>query len=55
MITDAVSSGNMEDHESALTRLITNNINILTTEMVVFELLKNFKHPKFREISKLIK
>ena len=55
VITDAVGSRNMEDHESALTRLITNNINILTTEMVVFELLKNFKHPKFREISKLIK
>ena len=55
VITDAVGSRGKNDHESAFKRLSAHGIDQITSEMVVFELLRNFKHPKFREISKLIK
>ncbi|MBK93003.1 MAG: hydrolase [Rickettsiales bacterium] len=55
IITDAVGSREKNDHDSALKRFLAHGIDLITSEMVVFELLRNFKHPKFREISKLIK
>ena len=55
VIQDAVGSRNQNDHNLALERFSNFDINICTTEMVVFELLRNSKHPKFKEISQLIK
>ena len=55
VIQDAVGSRNQNDHNLALKRFSNFDVNICTTEMVVFELLRNSKHPKFREISQLIK
>ena len=55
VITDAVGSREKNDHESALKRFSAHGVGQVTSEMVVFELLRNFKHPKFREIRQLIK
>lgn len=55
VIQDAVGSRNQNDHNSALKRFSKFDINICTTEMAVFELLRNSKHPKFKEISQLVK
>ena len=55
VITDAVGSRDNNNHESALKRFVAHGIDLVTSEMVVFELLRNFKHPKFREIRQLIK
>lgn len=55
IVADAVSSRHIDNKLYALTRLGDLGIQILTTEMVLFELMNNAKHPKFREISKLIK
>lgn len=55
IVADAVSSRHVENKLYALTRLGDLGIQILTTEMILFELLNSAKHPKFREISKLIK
>lgn len=55
VISDAVSSRTHDNKLYALTRLQSAGIEILTTEMILFEFLESANHPKFREISKLIK
>jgi isochorismate hydrolase len=55
IVADAVSSRHVDNKLYALTRLGNLGIQIVTTEMILFELLNNSKHLKFREISKLIK
>lgn len=55
IVADAVSSRYVDNKLYALTRLESLGIEIVTTEMILFELMKNAKHPKFKEISKLIK
>lgn len=55
MIADAVSSRKDSNKEIALKRLIQNNIEIVSTEMLLFEILQNSKHPGFKQISALIK
>ena len=55
IIADAVSSRTHENKHVALTRLDSEGASISTTEMALFELLKDAKHPKFRDIAKLIK
>ena len=55
IVADAVSSRHVDNKLFALTRLESLGIEIVTTEMILFELLKNAKHPKFKEVSKLIK
>jgi len=55
IVADAVSSRHVDNKLYALTRLGNLGIQILTTEMILFELLNNSQHPKFKEISKLVK
>ncbi len=54
-VADAVSSRTKANKEAALNRLSTLGVNIVTTEMLLFEMLVNSKHPAFKEISKLVK
>jgi len=55
VIADAVSSRTQENKQLALNRLAVEGANITCTEMALFELLKTAKHPKFRQIARLIK
>lgn len=55
IVADAVSSRHVDNKLYALTRLESLGFEIVTTEMILFELMKDSKHPKFREVSKLIK
>ena len=56
IVQDAISSRYEKDYLTALSRLDKHpNIEIVTTEMVLFEWLRNSKHKKFKEISSLIK
>lgn len=55
LIADAVSSRTAGNKEVALKRMSQAGAKISSTEMVLFELLKTAKHPKFKEIAKLIK
>mgnify|MGYP001412208381 FL=1 len=55
VISDSVSSRNKESHDLALSRFNFNEISILNTEMLIFELLRDSKHKNFRELSSLIK
>jgi len=55
VIADAVSSRTTENKEIGLMRMAATGAVISSTEMLLFELLKNAKHEKFKELSKLIK
>jgi len=55
VIADAVSSRILENKETALQRLTHEGVNISSTEMALFELLRTAEHPQFKNIAKLIK
>jgi nicotinamidase-related amidase len=52
---DAVSSRTLENKMTALERISTEGAKISSVEMSLFELLKTAKHPRFKEITRLIK
>lgn len=55
IVEDACASRDIKNKETALRRLIHFGAQIVTSEMVIFELLKSSKHPNFKEIQCLIK
>lgn len=55
VVADAVGSRAPLSRQIGLERMARAGAEIVTTEMVVFEWLGSSKHPKFREISRLIK
>ena len=55
IVKDACGSRNQENKDLALNRMQQNGIQILSLEMVLFELLKSSKHEKFKEVQALIK
>jgi nicotinamidase-related amidase len=55
VVQDACSSRNPDNHRAAMERLRANGVDIVTTEMVVFEWLHCAGTPEFKELSKLIK
>ncbi len=52
---DAAGSRTEDNKQIAIERMKMENIKPVSTEMVIFELLKTSKHPNFRELSALIK
>lgn len=55
MVADAVGSRDPADRAAAIERARQHGAEIVTSEMVLFEWLRDAQHPKFREIQKLIK
>lgn len=55
LVTDCVNSRKESDKEMAIQRLIQAGVIPTTYESLLFELTVNAKHPKFKEISKLVK
>lgn len=55
IVQDACGSRTEENKIAALRRLIHAGAQIVTTEMVIFELLESSKHPKFKEVQAIIK
>lgn len=55
LVQNACGSRNDDNKQAALRRLIHAGIQIVTTEMVIFELLESSKHPNFKEVQELIK
>lgn len=55
VVADAVSSRALPNRELALRRLAENGIELVTTEMVVFEWLARAGTAEFKEVSQLIK
>ncbi|TDQ43187.1 isochorismatase family protein [Tepidicella xavieri] len=55
VVTDACSSRRERDRDAAFDRLAGNGVELVTSEMVVFEWLKSCEHAAFRDVLKWIK
>lgn len=55
VVQNACGSRDEKNKQAALRRLIHAGAQIVTTEMVLFELLERSKHPNFKEVQALIK
>lgn len=55
LVKNACGSRTIEEYTSALEYMRECGVHIKTTEMVLFELLKGAKNPKFKEVQALIK
>ncbi|MEW5726647.1 MAG: hydrolase [Pseudomonadota bacterium] len=55
VVADACSSRNPDNHRAAMERLAHNGVEVVTTEMAVFEWMHCAGTPEFKDISKLIK
>ncbi len=54
-VQDASGSRRPSDHTAAIERLRMSNVQIVSTEMVMFEWLKRADAPEFRELLKIVK
>ena len=54
LVSDAMSSRNMVDHEIALQRMIQQGAILTTTESIIFELCKTADRKEFKEIKNII-
>jgi nicotinamidase-related amidase len=54
LAADAVGSRDPADRAAAIDRARQHGAEIVTSEMVLFEWLRDSQHPKFREIQKLL-
>jgi nicotinamidase-related amidase len=55
LAADAVGSRDPEDRAAALDRARQHGVEVVTSEMVLFEWLRDARHPQFREVQKLLK
>ena len=55
VVADAISSRTEENKQIGINRMTQEGVTVTSTEMLLFELLQDAKHEKFRELSKLIK
>jgi nicotinamidase-related amidase len=55
VVADAIGSRDPADKAAGLERARQHGIEIVTSEMVLFEWLRDAKHPQFREVQKLLK
>ncbi len=55
VVTDACGSRRDRDRDAAFDRLAGNGVELVTTEMVVFEWLQDCRHPRFKEVLALVK
>jgi nicotinamidase-related amidase len=52
---DATGSRDLADRAAAIERARQHGAEIVTSEMVLFEWLHDARHPKFREVQKLLR
>ncbi len=55
VVSDAVNSRSLHSKDIALDRMRQNGCQVVTTEMLLFEIMEDAHHPAFRKISRLIK
>ena len=55
LVADAVGSRKTLDRDTAIARLARAGVEIATVEMVAFEWLRSSRHPRFRDVLRLIK
>jgi nicotinamidase-related amidase len=55
LAADATGSRYLADHEAAVDRARQHGVEVVTSEMVLFEWLRDSRHPGFRQVQKLLK
>jgi nicotinamidase-related amidase len=55
MVADASGSRREADRDFALQRARAHGVDVVTTEMVLFELMGSCEHPRFRDVLRLVK
>ena len=55
IVTDCVSSRTLANKQVGIDKMVSLGASITSVEMALFELIRTAEHPKFKEISKLIK
>lgn len=55
VVADAIGSRDRDDKALAIDRARQHGAEIVTSEMVLFEWLRDSTHPKFREVQRLLK
>jgi len=55
VVTDACTSRRERDRDAAFDRLAGNGIELVTSEMVIYEWLADADHPDFRDVLQLVK
>ena len=55
IVEDAVGSRNIRDKKQAIKRLLKYDVSSITLEMLIFELVRDYKHEHFKELSNIIK
>ena len=55
VVTDACSSRALNNRDAAFDRLASAGVELVTTEMVLFEWLRTAEHPAFKPVHALIK
>jgi hypothetical protein len=55
MVADACGSRRPTDRDIALQRARAHGIDVVTTEMVLFEWMGSCEHPRFRDVLRLVK
>ena len=55
VVTDACTSRRERDRDAAFDRLAGNGVELVTSEMVIYEWLGDADHPDFREVLQLVK
>lgn len=55
VVTDAIGSRRASDKQAALDRLRHHQVELVSSEMVVFEWLERYDRPEFKELLRLIK
>ena len=55
VVKEGVGSRNINDKELAIKRMMQANVEIISVEMMLFELIKNSNNIHFKELSKLVK
>ena len=55
LVADAIGSRNPANKAAAIDRAQRHGAEVVTTEMVLFEWMRDSHHPRFREVQKLIR
>jgi nicotinamidase-related amidase len=55
LAADAAGSRDPADHNAAVERARQHGVEVVTSEMVLFEWLRDSRHPGFRQVQKLLK
>ena len=55
VVTDAIGSRDPANVTAAVDRMARHGAEVVTSEMVLFEWLRDAAHPRFREVQKLLR